>query len=304
MKRRGRVGVVVAGASALLSFGGCTRAPRPEPSPVTPSPTTADAATADTATDEVVDLEALIADPAAALPGALVRRGRYDFRRLRGKGAAAVAMTEELEIHALGERRVGRIARKGERSPPSLLVFLTDHEGRLAQLIWRGLPGTGDVEHEFSEITARSDGPSLEIVRKRGLNTSIQRVTVAGAWTLDVALALELLPLWSAAATARPEQAPPEQAPPEQVEWVSIRTSPGTQPERVSLARRGKETLTVGGHEVVTWRYQPAGSAPLSAMIWVDDEGLVVRSLEQEAGEGGTQWDTIYVPLTGDRLLR
>lgn len=289
--------VVAAGMGSLLLLVGCTRSPHPTPSPVAPGSTeVADPqpAAADAAPGEAIDLEALIADPAAALPGALVRHGRYDVRRLRDKGGFVVAMTEELEVHALGGRFVGRVARKSDLAPPSLLVFLTDHEGRLEQMIWRGLRGTGDVEHEFGEITARSDGPTLEVVRKRGLSASIQRVTVPGAWTLDGALALELLPLWSTAA----------QAPPAQVEWVSIRLPPGIKPERVRLAQRGKETITVGGHEVDTWRYQAMGAAPVSAMIWVDEQGLVVRRLEQAAGEEGTQWDTIYVPLAGDRLFR
>lgn len=42
-------------------------------------------------------------------------------------------------------------------------------------------------------------------MRTKGLSSSIQRVTIAGAWTLDGALALEHLPLWSASSTARPE---------------------------------------------------------------------------------------------------
>lgn len=300
MKRHGRAGVVVAGVWSILLLVGCTRPPASTPSPVAPEPTpdadprpAADAQTK-AAADEVVDLEALIADPTAALPGTLVRRGRYDVRRLRPKGGFVVAMTEELEVHALGDRHVGRIARKGDLAPPSLLVFLTDDEGRLVHAIWRGLPGTGDVEHEFGEITARSDGPKLEIVRKRGLSSSIQRVTVPDAWTLDGALALELLPLWSTAATARPEQA----------EWVAIRLAPGTKPTRVRLAQRGKESLPVGGHEIDAWRYQAVGEAPLSAMIWVDAQGLVVRRLEQPAGDESTQQDTIYVPLSGDRLFR
>lgn len=289
--------MVSSGASSLLLLVGCARSPHPTPSPVVPGQAAvADpkpAAEAEVAPDEV-DLEALIADPVAALPGARMRHGRYDVRRLRDEGGFVVAMTEELEVHELGDRLVGRIARKGDQAPPSWLVFLTDDAGRLEHMIWRGLPGTGDVEHEFGEITARSEGPKLEIVRKRGLSASIQRVTVPGAWTLDGALALELLPLWSAAATARPEQA----------QWVSIRFEPGTKPEHVRLAQRGKETLTVGGHEIDAWRYQAMGAAPRSAMIWVDEQGLVVRRLEQAAGEEGKQWDTIYVPLTGDRLFR
>jgi hypothetical protein len=299
MKRRGRVGVVVAGASLLLWLGGCTRASRPAPSPgpTTPADAPADAAPSEEA--EAVDLEALIADPAAALPGTPVRHGRYDFRRLRDEGGFVVARTEALEVHALGSRLVGRVTREGERSPPSVLVFLTDAEGRLAQLVWRGLPGRGDVEHEFGEITARSDGATLEVVRKRGLSTSTQRVTVPGAWTLDVALALEQLPLWSVAAAA-----PPAQGLPAQVEWVAIDVSPEAKPERVRLAQRGKETLAVGGHEIDTWRYQTAGTAPLSAMLWVDAQGWVVRRLDQAASDEGTQWDTIYVPLAGDRLSR
>lgn len=298
MKRHGRIGVVAAGASSLLLLVGCTRSPPPKQ--VAPSPTAvadpqpAADAEADAALDEGVELEALIADPAAALPGALVRHGRYDIRRLRDKGGFVVAMTEALEVHELGGRFVGRVSRKGDLAPPSSIVFITDQGGRLEQMIWRGLPGTGDVEHEFAEITARSDGPKLEVVRRRGLSTSIQRLTVPGAWTLDGALALELLPLWSVTAAARPEQA----------EWVSIRLPAGLEPKRVRLAQRGKETINVGGHEVDTWRYQAAGAAPVSAMIWVDEQGLVVRRLEQAAGDEGTQWDTIYVPLIGDRLSR
>lgn len=286
--------MVAAAASSLPWLVGCTRSPHPEPSPVAPAVASPQPdAEAGAAADEAVELEPLIADPTAALPGALVRHGRYDIRRLRDKGGFVVAMTEELEVHALGRRFVGRVSRRGDLAPPSVLVFLTDEGGRLEQMIWRGLPGA-DVEHEFGKITARSDGPKLEITRMRGLSASIERMTVRGAWTLDGALALELLPLWSATATARPEQA----------QWVSIRLAPGLEPKPVRLAQQGKETIAVGGHEVDAWRYQAVGTAPVSAMIWVDEQGLVVRRLEQAEGEGGTQWDTIYVPLTGDRLFR
>ena len=176
----------------------------------------------------------------------------------------------------------------------SLLVFVTDDQKRLAHVIWRGLRGTSAVAHEFSQISARADGPKLEIVRTKGLSSAIQRLTVPGAWTLDEALALEHLPLWIASATARPEQA----------EWVSIELLPGPKPQRIRLAQQGKETIKVGGHEIATWRYQAVAEAPVSSVIWVDEQGFVVRRLVHEEGDASTQWDTIYVPLAGDRLSR
>jgi hypothetical protein len=285
-------------ASSILLLVGCARSPGPKPSPPEPDPKSVDGAkpAADPANDVVIDLEILASDPAAALPGTLVRHGRYDVRQLMPDRGFVVAMTEELVVHELGGRFVGRIASKGDEMPmaPSFLVFVTDDQGRLEHVIWQGLPGASDVTHEFSKITARSDGPKLEIVRTKGLSSSIQRVTVPGAWTLDGSLGLELLPLWSAAATARPEQA----------EWVSIQLQPVAKAERIRLAQRGKETITVGGHEVDVWRYQAVADSPLTAVVWVDEQGLAVRRLEQSEGEADTQWDTIYVPLAGDRLSR
>jgi hypothetical protein len=291
MEWHGRSCVIRWVASSILLLGGCASSPGSKPSPSEPDPKSVDPAP-----DVVIDLEVLVSDPAAALPGTLVRHGRYDVRQLMHEGGFVVAMTEELEVHELGGRFVGRIASKSDQTPmpPSILVFVTDDQGRLEHVLWQGLPGTGEVVHEFSRISARSDGPKLEIVRTKGLSSLIQRVTVPGAWTLDGALALELLPLWSPAPTARPEQA----------EWVSIPLELGSKPERIRLAQRGKETLTVGGHEVDAWRYQAVADAPLSAMVWVDEQGLVVRELEESEGEGSTQWDTIYVPLAGDRLSR
>jgi hypothetical protein len=300
MERHGRIRVIRLVASSILLLGGCAGSRGPEPSPSEPDPKSAagakPAAEADPAPDVVIDLEVLAADPAAALPGTLVRHGRYDVRQLMHEGGFVVAMTEELVVHELGGRFVGRIASKSDETPmpPSFLVFVTDDGGRLERVIWQGLPGTSVAEHEFSRISARSDGPKLEIERTKRLSSSIQRVTVPGAWTLDGALALELLPLWSAAATARPEQA----------EWVSIQLQPVSKPERIRLAQRGKETIKVGGHEVDVWRYQAVGESPLTAVVWVDEQGLVVRRLEQSEGEASTQWDTIYVPLAGDRLSR
>jgi hypothetical protein len=275
-------------ASSIVLLGGCASSPAPGPTPVGDPPPAADAR-ADPANDVVVDLEALIADPTAALPGTPVRHGRYDVRQLMHEGGFVVAMTEDLEVHALGGRFVGRVARKSDATPmpPSILVFVTDDQRRLQRVIWHGLRGTSAVEHEFSRITASSDGPKLEVVRTKGLSSSIQRVTVPGAWTLDGALALELLPLWSATPTARPDGA----------EWVSIRLESGVAPERIRLAPRGKETIEVGGHEVEAWRYQAVTDSPLSAMVWVDLQGFVMRKLEQSAGEASTTWDTIYVPL-------
>ena len=300
MERHARIGVTRLVVSSILLLVGCAGSRRPETAPPEPEPkaaagpTPAADAQADPAPDVVIDLEALSADPQAALPGTLVRHGRYDVRQLKQDRGFVVAMTEELVVHELGGRRVGRIASKGDETPPSFLVFVTDAQGRLEHLIWQALPNTTEVTHEFSRITARSDGPKLEIVRTRGLQSSIQRVTVPDAWTLDGALALELLPLWSAAATARPEQA----------EWVSIQLQPVAKAQRVRLAQRGKETLKVGGHEVDAWRYQAVTDSPLSAVIWVDEQGLVVRRLETADGEASTQWDTIDVPLAGDWLSR
>lgn len=300
MERHARIGVIRLAVSSILLLVGCAGSRRPEPTPPEPGPKTAAGATpaadaqADSAPDVAIDLEALASDPEAALPGALVRHGRYDVRQLKPERGFVVVVTEELVVHELGGRSVGRIASKGDETPPSSLVFVTDDQGRLEQLIWQSLPGASDVTHEFSRITARSDGPKLEIVRTRGLSSSIQRVTVPGTWTMDGALALELLPLWSTAATERPEQA----------EWVSIQLQPVAKAGRVRLAQRGKETLKVGGHEIDTWRYQAVSESPLSAVIWVDEQGLVVRRLEQAEGEADTQWDTIYVPLAGDRLSR
>jgi len=288
-------------ASSILLLVGCTRSPGPKPSPPEPDPKSAADpkpaadAQADPASNVVIDLEALAADPAAVLPGELVRHGRYDVRQLMHEGFV-VAMTEELEVHELGGRFVGRIASKADETPmpPSFVVFVTDDQGRLEHVIWQALPGTSAVAHEFDRVAARSDGPKLEIMRARGLSSSIQRVEVPGVWTLDGALALELLPLWSAAPTERPEQA----------QWVSLSLESVSKPARIRLARRGKEPLKVGGHDVETWRYQAVTEGPLSAVIWVDEHGLVVRRLEQEEGEASTQWDTIYVPLAGDRLSR
>lgn len=280
-------------AWSLVLLGGCASTPALGPTPVGGPPPAADARV-DPAHDVVVDLEALIADPTAALPGTLVRHGRYDVRRLLHEGGFVVAMTEELELHTLGGRFVGRVASKGDAVPPSILVFVTDAQGRLQQVIWQGLQGTGAAEHELDRVTASSDGPKLEIVRTRGLSSSIQRVTTPGAWTLAGALALDLLPLWSATPTAQPDGA----------EWVSMKLQPGFAPERIRLAPHGKETIEVGGREVEAWRYQAVTDSPLSAMVWVDEQGFVVRSLEQSAGEGSMQWDTIYVPLPGDRLAR
>lgn len=298
--------MIGSGVASLLLLVGCAGSPAPQPSPAGPdaksgagaqpaADSAADSA-ADPASDEVVDLEALVSDPAAALPGTPLRHGRYDVRQLMHEGGFVVAMTEELEIHALGGRIVGRITSKSDETPmpPSRLVFLTDDQGRLAHVIWRGLPGTSAVAHEYGQVSARADGPKLEIVRTKGLSSSIQRVTVAGAWTLDGALALEHLPLWSTSSTARPEQA----------EWVAIEHLPGPKPQRVQLAQRGKETITVGGREVATWRYQAVAEGPVSSVIWVDEQGFVVRRLEHEDGDASTQWDTIYVPLAGDRLSR
>lgn len=300
MKRHGRIGVICSGASLLLLVG-CASSSKPKPSPSEPGPkpaaeAKADPKPADPTSDEVIDLEALISDPKAALPGKVMRHGRYDVRQLMHEGGFVVAMTEELEVHELGGRVVGRIASKSDETPmpPSLLVFVTDDQKRLAHVIWRGLRGTSAVTHEFSQISARADGPKLEIVRTKGLSSAIQRLTVPGAWTLDGALALEHLPLWIASATARPEQA----------EWVSVELLPGPKPERIRLAQQGKETIKVGGHEIAAWRYQAVAEAPVSSVIWVDEQGFVVRRLVHEEGDASTQWDTIYVPLAGDRLSR
>lgn len=295
MERHGRMRVIRRVASSIVLLGGCASSPALGPKPVGGPPPAA-GAPADPAHDVVVDLEALIADPTAALPGTLVRHGRYDVRQLMHEGGFVVAMTEELEVHALGGRFVGRVASKSDATPmpPSILVFVTDDQRRLQQVIWHGLKGTSAAEHEFSRITASSDGPKLEIVRTKGLSSSIQRVTVPGAWTLDGALALDLLPLWSAPPTARPDGA----------EWVSIQLESGVAPERIRLAPHGKETIEVGGREVEAWRYQAVTESPVSAMVWVDEQGFVVRSLEQSAGEASMRWDTIYVPLPGDRLAR
>lgn len=300
MTWHGRIGVIRWGASLLVLLVGCVRSTGPEPSPPVPDPKSVagaePAASAGAEPDVVVDLEALAADPAAELPGTLVRHGRYDVRRLKHGGGFVVAMTEELEVHQLGGRVVGRIASKGDETPmaPSFMVFVTDDQGRLEHVIWRGLPSTSAVTHEFSEVTARSDGAKLEIVRTKGLTSSIQRLTITGAWTLDGALAVEHLPLWSAA----------PMTPPEQVEWVSIQLQAVAKPARIRLAQRGQETITVGGHEVDAWRYQSVAEAPLSSVIWVDAHGLVVRRLESSEEDAGTQWDAIYVPLAGDRLSR
>jgi hypothetical protein len=296
MKRHGRTGLIRSGAWSLLLLVGCARSRGSEPSPSTPDPNPAADAQADSAADVAIDLEALASDPAAALPGTVVRHGRYDVRQLLHERGFVVAMTEELEVHELGGRFVGRIASKSDETPmpPSVLVFVTDDQGRLERVSWRGLPGSSTVEHEFDQITARGDGPKLEVVRTKRLSSFIQRVTVPGAWTLDGALALEYLPLWSPAPTT----------PPEQAEWVSIQLQAGPKPARIRLAQRGKEPIKVGGHEIDTWRYQAVTEAPLSAVVWVDEHGLVVRRLEQSEGEASTQWDTIYVPLAGDRLAR
>lgn len=300
MKRHGRIGVIRLGASLLVLLVGCVRSTAPEPSPPASDPRSVagaePAADARAEPDVVIDLEALAADPGAELPGTMVRHGRYDVRQLRHGGGFVVAMTEELEVHELGGRFVGRIASKGDETPmaPSFMVFVTDDQGRLAHVIWRGLPSTSAVTHEYGEVTARSDGPKLEIVRTKGLTSSIQRLTIAGAWTLDGALALEHLPLWSAA----------PMTPPEQSEWISIQLQAVAKPARIRLAQRGKETIKVGGHEVDAWRYQSVAEAPLSSVVWIDEHGLVVRRLEDSEGDADTQWDTIYVPLAGDRLSR
>lgn len=324
MRRRRRTSVSLSVAALLLY--GCDRSPAPAPTPsppppsaaATPTPHAEPAAVAapqspsvaavppsspqpDPAPPvvETIDIEALAATPTTALPGTLVRRGRYDVRQSMLEGGLVVAMTEELTIHELGGRFVGRIASQSDATPmpPSFVVFATDEHRRLQHVIWRGLQGTSAVEHELSRASFRTDGTGVEIVRtKSPASSSTERATSSDAWTLRGPVALEYLPLWSVAPAARSAKA----------EWSSLGLEPDSGPERIELQPRGKEALEVGGHEIDTWHYATVKkkSAP-SFDVWIDEQGLVMRRLEVDDDEmGPTRWDTIYVPLPGDPLSR
>jgi hypothetical protein len=321
MRRHRRTGVTLSIAALLL--GGCDRSPTPAPSPASPSAAATPAPDAEPAAVaapqspsvgavpppstqpdpappavETIDLEALAATPSATLPGTLVRRGRYDVRQSMLEGELVVAMTEELTIHELGGRFVGRIASQSDNTPmpPSFVVFATDDLRHLQHVIWRGLQGTSAVEHELSRASFRTDGTEVEIVRtKSPLSSSTEQAAISGAWTLRGPTALEYLPLWSVAPAARSAKA----------EWSSLGLEPDSGPERIQLEPRGKKAFAVGGHEIDTWHYKTAKkkSAP-SVELWIDEQGLVMRRLEVSKGELETRWDTIYVPLPGDPLSR
>jgi hypothetical protein len=255
-------------------------------------------AQADAAAPAAIDLEALASDPAAALPGTRVRHGIYEVRQAMHEGGFVVAMTEELAIHELGGRFVGRIASKSDATPmpPSYLVFTTDEQRRLDRVIWRGLKGTSAVEHEYGQASFRDDGPELEIVRHKAaaLSSSTQRMAVPDAWTLAGTVALEYLPLWAEASVAKPQKA----------QWVTVGLEPEAERQPTRLEHRGKQTIAVGEHEIEASRYETLGEGP-PVQIWVDEQGLVVRRLEpSEDDESATGWETIYVPLPGDPLAR
>jgi hypothetical protein len=289
-----RFGMVLLAAATLL-LAGCK--PVADAKPIAPTQPLA-SAQVETAPPAAIDLEALSSDPAAVLPGTLVRHGRYEVRQSMHEGGFVVAMTEDLTVHELDGRFVGRIASASAETPmpPSFLVFVTDDQRRLEHVIWRGLKGTSAVDHEFSRVSFRDDGPELEIMRNAAglLSSSIERVSTADTWTFNGAVALEYLPLWSEAPATRPKKAA----------WVSLRLHPDDKAERVQLELRGKQKLAVGQHEVEASHYETVGKGP-SVEVWVDEQGLVVRRLEpSEDDESETGWETIYVPLPGDPLSR
>jgi hypothetical protein len=297
-----RLGVALLVASPLLLLAACKSSSAPDPSPSQPGVDVATkappGAKGEDAPPAAIDLEALSSDPTAALPGTLVRHGRYEVRQALHEGGFVVSMTEELAIHELGGRFVGRIASKSDETPmpPSFLVFVTDDQRRLEHVIWRGLKGTSAVAHEFSRASFRDDGPELEIVRHEAaaLSSSIQRMKLSEAWTLAGTVALEYLPLWSEASVAEPLKA----------QWVSLRLEPDAERQPIRLEHRGKQTIEVGKHEVEASRYETLGKGP-PVQIWVDEQGLVVRRLEPSEDDGAqTGWETIYVPLPGDPLAR
>jgi hypothetical protein len=329
MSSHERLGVILLAAAPLL-LAGCNGSPAPDPSrsqpgvearpiadeksvpnaepsadtkaatAIEPSPTPkVDAAIpkVDAAAPPTIDLGALSSDPAVALPGTLVRHGRYEVRQAMHEGGFAVSMTEELAVHELGGRFVGRIASASDATPmpPSFLVFVMDDQRRLEHVIWRGLPGTSVVEHEFIRVSLRTEGPELVIVRKKGMfSSAIERVKVADAWALGGTVALEYLPLWSETPAARPQKA----------QWVSFQLLFDADRKRVQLEHRGKQKITVGKHEVEASHYETVGKGP-KVEVWVDEQGLVVRRLEpSEDDETQTGWETIYVPLPGDPLSR
>ena len=136
MERHARIGVIRLVVSSILLLVGCASSPGPDPKAVAGAKPAEDAQ-ADPAKDVVIDLEALASDPAAALPGTLVRHGRYDVRQLMHEGGFVVAVTEELVVHELGGRFVGRIASKSDETPmpPSLLVFAVSSEDAVRAIV-------------------------------------------------------------------------------------------------------------------------------------------------------------------------